>query len=55
MPDQTVNELPRVALVYGQEAEVAHVREAVGGQVDVVYAATGWMPSRRDCRRPASR
>jgi len=40
VPDQTVNELPRVALVYGQEAEVAHVREAVGGQVDVVYAAS---------------
>lgn len=41
MSDQAaVNGLPRVALVYGQEAAVAHVREAVGEQVDVVYAAS---------------
>lgn len=40
MPEHAVNELPRIALVYGQEAAVAHVREAVGGQVDVVYAAS---------------
>ncbi|WHZ19296.1 MAG: hypothetical protein OJF55_001445 [Rhodanobacteraceae bacterium] len=40
MPDHAAHELPRIALVYGQEAAAAHVREAVDGQVEVVYAAT---------------
>ena len=39
MVDHAIHELPRIALVYGQEAAVAHVRDAVNGQVDVVYAA----------------
>lgn len=39
MPDHATHELPRIALVYGQEAAVAHVRDAVGEQLDVVYAA----------------
>lgn len=39
MPDVAMEPLPRIALVFGDEAAVAHVREAVTGHVDVVYAA----------------
>ncbi|MBS0382582.1 MAG: hypothetical protein JSR56_09120 [Proteobacteria bacterium] len=39
MPDHAVSGLPRIALAYGQEAAVEHVREAVSGHVEVVYAA----------------
>ena len=39
MPDHAISELPRIALVYGQDAAVEHVRDAVGGHVEVVYAA----------------
>lgn len=38
MPDHPSVELPRIALVFGDEAAAAHVREAVAGQVQVVYA-----------------
>lgn len=39
MPDVAMEPLPRIALVFGDEAAVSHVREAVTGHVDVVYAA----------------
>lgn len=39
MPDPVMEPLPRIALVFGDEAAVAHVREAVTGHADVVYAA----------------
>lgn len=39
MPDHAISELPRIALVYGQDAAVEHVRDAVDGHVEVVYAA----------------
>jgi hypothetical protein len=40
MPDRVFDELPRIALVYGREAAAAHVRDAVGEQLQVVYAAS---------------
>lgn len=39
MPDVAMEAQPRIALVFGDEAAVAHVREAVTGHADVVYAA----------------
>ena len=39
MPDHAMETLPRIALVFGEEAAVAHVREAMAGQVEIVYAS----------------
>lgn len=39
MPDCVTPGSLRIALVYGEEADVAHVREAVQGQVEIAYAA----------------
>ena len=39
MPDQAMGALPRIALVFGDEAAVAHVREAMVDHADIVYAA----------------
>ncbi len=40
MPDHAMEALPRTALVFGDEAMVAHVREAMAGHADIVYAAS---------------
>lgn len=40
MPDQATSELPRIALVFGDDAVAAHVREAMHGHADIVYAAS---------------
>lgn len=39
MPDHATPALPRIALVFGEEEAVAHVREALADHADVVYAA----------------
>lgn len=39
MHDHATETLPRIALVFGDEAAVVHVREAMTGHADVVYAA----------------
>lgn len=39
MLDQARDGLPHIALVYGQAAAAEHVRDAVAGQVEIVYAA----------------
>jgi hypothetical protein len=39
MPDHATETLPRIALVFGEEATAAHVREAMAGHVDIVYAS----------------
>lgn len=39
MPDHAMGTLPRVALVFGDAAAVAHVREAMAGHADIAYAA----------------
>lgn len=51
MPDQAAPELQRIALVFGDEATVAHLREAVDGHVDIVYAA---LPGEFDASRLAA-
>ncbi|MGH8215430.1 MAG: hypothetical protein ACREPZ_07045 [Rhodanobacteraceae bacterium] len=38
MPDHLIPRLQRIALVFGDEAAAAHVREAVQGRVDIAYA-----------------
>ena len=40
MPDHAMETQPRIALVFGEEAAVAHVREAMAGQVEIAYAST---------------
>ena len=40
MPDCAAPGLLRIALVYGGEADAAHVREAIHGQVEIAYAAS---------------
>lgn len=40
MPDCAAPGLLRIALVYGEEADVAHVRAAMQGQVEIAYAAS---------------
>lgn len=40
MPDRAKETQPRIALVFGEEAKAAHVREAMAGQVDITYAST---------------
>jgi hypothetical protein len=39
MPDRAMETLPRIALVFGDEAAVAHVREAMVGHVEIAYAS----------------
>jgi hypothetical protein len=39
MPDRAMETLPRIALVFGDEAAVAHVREAMAGHVEIAYAS----------------
>jgi hypothetical protein len=39
MPDRAMETLPRIALVFGDEATVAHVREAMAGHVEIAYAS----------------
>lgn len=39
MADHAIGELPRIALVFGQESAIAHLRGVLAGQVEVVYAA----------------
>ncbi|MGN6191507.1 MAG: hypothetical protein ACTHM4_05110, partial [Rhodanobacteraceae bacterium] len=39
MPDRAMETLPRIALVFGDEAAVAHVREAMAGHVEIEYAS----------------
>lgn len=39
MPDRAIETLPRIALVFGEESTVAHVREAMAGQVEIAYAS----------------
>jgi len=39
MPDHAMETLPRIALVFGEAATAAHVREAMAGHVDIVYAS----------------
>ena len=39
MPDHAMETLPRIALVFGDEAAVAHVREAMAGHVEIAYAS----------------
>lgn len=39
MADPAMEPRPRIALVFGDEAAVAHVREAIVGHADIVYAA----------------
>jgi len=38
MPDRAMEALPRIALVFGDEAAVAHVREAMADHADIAYA-----------------
>lgn len=47
MPERAM-EAPRIALVFGDEAAAVHVREAMAGQVEIVYdaAADTFEPSR---------
>ena len=40
MPDCAAPGSLRIALVYGEEADAAHVREAMQGQVEIAYAAS---------------
>ncbi|MGH8147197.1 MAG: hypothetical protein ACREPY_12765 [Rhodanobacteraceae bacterium] len=40
MADQASSELPRIAFVFYDAALAAHVREAVAGHVEIVYAAS---------------
>lgn len=40
MPDHAEPGLPRIALVFGDEAAAAHVRDAVQVHVDIVYATS---------------
>jgi two-component system chemotaxis response regulator CheB/chemosensory pili system protein ChpB (putative protein-glutamate methylesterase) len=40
MPDRAKESQPRIALVFGEEAKAAHVREAMVGQVAITYAST---------------
>jgi chemosensory pili system protein ChpB (putative protein-glutamate methylesterase) len=40
VPDCAAPGLLRIALVYGEEADAAHVREAMQGQVEIAYAAS---------------
>ncbi|HET9817567.1 MAG TPA: hypothetical protein VFP92_00190 [Rhodanobacteraceae bacterium] len=40
MPDHATPELLRIALVFGDDAVAAHVREAMQGHADIVYATT---------------
>lgn len=39
MPDHATGPLPRIALVFGEEAAVAHLREAMAGHADIAYVA----------------
>lgn len=39
MPEQVTAALPKVALIYGDADAVKHLREALGGQVAIVYDA----------------
>ena len=39
MPDRAMETLPRIALVFGDEAAVAHVREALVGHVEIGRAS----------------
>ena len=39
MPDHAMETLPRIALVFGEEAAAAHVREAMAGHVEIAYAS----------------
>ena len=39
MPDHAMETLPRIALVFGEEAAAAHVREAMSGHVEIAYAS----------------
>ena len=38
MPDRAMEALPRIALVFGDEAAVAHVRDAMANHADIAYA-----------------
>lgn len=40
MADQATSELPRIAFVFGDAALAAHVREAMAGHAEIVYAAS---------------
>ncbi|MGH8234405.1 MAG: hypothetical protein ACREPU_09435 [Rhodanobacteraceae bacterium] len=40
MPDQAAPEVLRIAMVFGDEAEAAHLREAMHGHADIVYATS---------------
>ncbi|HKZ11220.1 MAG TPA: hypothetical protein VJL61_11015 [Rhodanobacteraceae bacterium] len=56
MPDHAMETQPRIALVFGEEAAVAHVREAMAGQVEIAYASTAadFDPARLACVGAAS-
>lgn len=41
MADQASSELPRIAFVFGDAALAAHVREAMAGHAEIVYATSG--------------